>query len=44
MRYLKFLTVEPGKTVIEEGDIGDRFYVVIRGTVSILKAYTMDIP
>lgn len=44
MRFLKFLTIEPGKTIIEEGDTGDRFYVVIRGTVSIMKAYTMDIP
>lgn len=39
MRYIKLQAYQKDQTIIEEGDQGDRFYVIIIGKVDILKAY-----
>lgn len=44
MQYLKFQALPKGTMLINEGDDGDRFYVIIKGKVGVLKSYTIDVP
>jgi CRP-like cAMP-binding protein len=44
MRYIKFMAAPKNIHLIEEGDDGDRFYVIINGRVGVLKSYTTEVP
>ena len=44
MRYLQFMPVEHEVDVITQGDDGDRFYVVLKGTLNVRKAYLAKVP
>ena len=35
MRQLKYQKVPAGKVLFEEGELGDRFYLILKGTVSV---------
>jgi len=35
-KSLSAVTFEPGATIMKQGDVGDAFYVILRGTVKIL--------
>ena len=41
LRCMKFIKIEgykEGTNIIEEGDDGDRFYVIIQGFVNVMKS------
>jgi len=44
MRYIKFMAAPQKVCLMEEGDEGDRFYVIIQGNVSVLKSFTVEVP
>jgi sigma-B regulation protein RsbU (phosphoserine phosphatase) len=35
---LRVLEVPPNKTLFQEGDLGDRFYIIIQGQIEVIKA------
>ena len=43
LRYLKLLKLDANKPLIEQGEEGDRFYLVLKGTVRVLKAFSVPV-
>lgn len=43
MRAVKILRVEQNSAVIMQGDSGDKFYVLLKGDVGVLKAYFYEL-
>ena len=43
LRYLKLLKLETGKPLIEQGEEGDRYYFVLKGTVRVLRAFAVPV-
>jgi CRP-like cAMP-binding protein len=35
---LRVIEVPPGKVLFQEGDVGDRFYIIIQGQIEVIKA------
>lgn len=44
MRYIKVTKIELNKFLIQQGEDGDRFYVILKGTVGVQKAYNIEVP
>ena len=44
MRYIKVTKIELNKFLIQQGEDGDRFYVILKGTVGVQKAYDIEVP
>ena len=43
LKFLKLVKLEADENLIEQGEDGDRFYFVVKGTVKVYKAYSIPV-